>query len=151
MENNYYELKMYSLVLYQLGAIHKGIQTQHVITEYSQTNPEQVEYKQWATKDKTTIILDVGGSNDMEDAIQQLFRNNIRSMGFREPDLYDKFTAVCFLVDERVWDKEKYPDPKYPLTDPPINKEVVDADLLKLLGTKENVFLRSFLRQYKRG
>ena len=34
----------------------------------------------------------------------------IETATFHEPDLGDQLTAIVFLVDERVWDKEKYPE-----------------------------------------
>lgn len=27
---------------------------------------------------------------------------------FREPDCNNTLTAICFLVDEKIWNKEKY-------------------------------------------
>ena len=34
----------------------------------------------------------------------------IKYAEFYEPDLGDQLTALCFLLDERVYDRELYPD-----------------------------------------
>lgn len=145
---------MYYLVLYQLGGIHKGIQAQHVATAYGRSHPENLEYKQWADKDKTTIILSAGGSIELTDAISQLRANNITHEIFEEPDLYDKPTIVCFLVDERVWDKIKYPEPQPTFADllTLFDPSTPSAQSIweKEIGGKKNVFLRSFLPKFRR-
>ncbi len=78
---------------------------------------------------------------------------------FCEPDLGDQLTAICFLVDERVWDREKYPDFEF------------DADERKFVGYQRSyetqfyewkmkfsssetgadhiIWLRDFLRSFK--
>lgn len=142
MENNYLELRMYSLVLYQFKGIHQGIQSQHVITDYGQTHPDNLEYKQWANKDKTTIIKSVGGSVELIDAIAQLLTNDITHKVFKEPDLYNMPTAVCFLVDERVWNKIKYPEPM-------VSSQEEWDNYMDKIGGKKNMFLRSFVSNYR--
>lgn len=136
------QLRMYSLVLYQLKPIQQGIQSQHAITDYAENYFNDPVYRQWASIDKTTIILSVGGSNQLIDAIVQLLSNNIPHKIFREPDLYDVPTAVCFLVDERVWDKLKYPDPA-------VNSGEEWDLYVKNIGGNQNLFLRSFLSNYR--
>ncbi len=54
--------------------------------------------------------MDAGTSQDLQEVIQWLKDNHIEHRVFKEPDLYDMPTAVCFLADERVWDTETYPD-----------------------------------------
>jgi hypothetical protein len=39
-----------------------------------------------------------------------LTANRIPRSVFREPDLDNILTAVCFICDERVWDHENYPN-----------------------------------------
>lgn len=148
-----FEQKMYSLVLYQLKPIHQGIQSQHAITEYAEKYFSDPQYRRWATKDKTTIILNAGGSNELADAIFKLHQNEISYTPFYEPDLFDCPTAVCFLVDERVWNKEKYPEPEPTMNDmltiflPQLAKP---SDWVEKIGGKKNLFLRLFLANYKR-
>ena len=39
--------------------------------------------------------------------------NDIKCVKFKEPDLNNAVTAVCFLADERVWNLDKFPDFQY--------------------------------------
>jgi len=116
--------RMYSLVLRQLTPIQKGIQTAHAVVDYARKVQNEsvgvdvvVGYAQWADTDKTLIVLDAGTSQDLEEAIDFLKNNNIVQTVFREPDLYNMPTAVCFLADERVWDTETYPDYEHYIMD----------------------------------
>ena len=77
---------------------------------------------------------------------------------FHEPDLGDQLTAVCFLVDERVWNRELYPN-FVPETLPWSRNKPSDRQLIALedrnatnydnwvdkVGGLHNVFLRDFL------
>jgi hypothetical protein len=80
---------------------------------------------------------------------------------FYEPDLNDALTAVTFLADERVFNREKYPDLNYKsphrLPDDMIgfsvyrmNQITNDEDhakkqWIKSIGGEQNAFLRAFL------
>lgn len=147
-----FEQRMYSLVLYQLKPIQQGIQTQHATTEYAEKYFNNPNYRRWAEKDRTTIILSAGGSKQLSVALFQLNENRIAHAPFYEPDLYDAPTAVCFLVDERVWNKEKYPEPDPSLSDLLINlfqSQKLISKWEEDIGGQQNVFLRSFLSNYK--
>jgi len=39
-----------------------------------------------------------------------LLHNDIEFSYFKEPDLNNALTAVCFIGDERIWNYEHYPD-----------------------------------------
>ena len=117
------EYRMYGLVPYNLSPIQQGIQFGHAVVEYSLNHYSYTEqkgsspYSQWAHYDKTFIILNGGTTNKNEERYGTLnmAQSELHAMGvelatFNEPDLGDQLTAVVFLVDERVWDKEKYPD-----------------------------------------
>lgn len=140
---------MYSLVLYQLKPIQQGIQSQHAITEYAEEFFNDPAYRQWASTNKTTIILSVGGSIQMLNAIEQLTVADISFKEFRESDLYDQVTAVCFLADERVWDKKKHPDFEPSLVSMIFHNEAPLREYIEKIGGEKNFFLRSFLQQYK--
>lgn len=116
---------MYGLVNYQLTGIQKGIQFLHAVVEYSRLvnrmGGEHLEnYNQWADKHKTVIILNGGSTNDRKlDGVylgtlnrhkEELDKNNILNSTFYESDLGDQLTSVVFIVDERVFNKVKYPD-----------------------------------------
>lgn len=104
------------MVLRQLTPMQKGIQTAHAVADYVFDLHETDECGEWVCCDKTLIILDAGTSQDLQEAIQWLKDNNIEHRVFKEPDLYDMPTAVCFLADERVWDTETYPDFEHYMT-----------------------------------
>ena len=149
--------RMYGLVPYNISPIQQGIQFGHAVVEYSIGRyGSHDDYKQWAKEDKTFIILNGGTTNDNEERLGSL-NKSVRRLEdicipyatFNEPDLGDQLTAVVFLVDERVWDKEKYPE---------FNKslEVDHADLEKdyykeLFGrdSKWILELREFLSNYR--
>jgi len=119
------ELRMYGLVNYQLTGIQQGIQFGHAVVEYGQevksfdliNNIELNKYNDWADSWKTFIVLGGGTTNINPDRLgtlnqhlQTLKDNNILCSPFYEPDLGDQLTSIVFIVDERVFNREKYPD-----------------------------------------
>jgi hypothetical protein len=104
------EQRMYSIVLYNLSPIQKGIQAYHASIDYELMYGDDPEYQRWAQIDKTVIILDGGGSVQLQKHLEALSALNVKTCMFCEPDLYGGTTAVSFLVDERIWNREKYPD-----------------------------------------
>ena len=111
------EIRMYGLVPYNISPIQQAIQFGHAVVEYSQEHFHDREYQEWARDWKTFIILN-GGTTNMNSArmgsLNQhtftLNENGVKFAIFNEPDLGDQLTAITFLVDERVFDKKKYPD-----------------------------------------
>jgi hypothetical protein len=133
--NERLELRMYGLTPYNLSEIQKGIQYGHAVQEYNnemidlcvdyaagrivlpEDMREMYKFEQWRKEDKTFIILNGGTTNTNLDHLGTLnkHRLTLREQGikiadFYEPDLGDQLTAVVFLVDERVFNREKYPD-----------------------------------------
>lgn len=120
------EWRMYGLVPSNISEIQKGIQFGHAVVEYANQFGKTEAYKKWSTHDKTFIILNGGTTNksSLEDGLPKgtLNQHELKLLAavpeipiarFEEPDLGDQLTAICFLVDERVWDREKYPDFEY--------------------------------------
>jgi hypothetical protein len=185
------ELRMYGIVPYNISPIQQAIQFGHAVVEYGQKvkehNHEQssIIYNDWANNWKTFIILNGGTTNDktsLEDGLPfgslnnhllTLVNNDVNFASFSEPDLGDQLTAVVFIVDERVFNKKKYPEfsdwlmySKYAdlirteLTnvysivekikkstnkqDKKIYQEWVD-----FVGGEKNVFLRDFLENFR--
>ena len=118
------EWRMYGMVPYNISEIQKGIQFGHAVVEYANEFGETEAYKRWSKIDKTFIILNGGTTNtrtSLKDGMPfgSLNQHELKLLAavpempiarFIEPDLGDQLTAICFLVDERVWDREKYPD-----------------------------------------
>lgn len=124
MKPNNLEYRMYGMVPYNISDIQKGIQFGHAVVEYANEHSDTEAYKKWSRHDKTFIILNGGTTNNrtsLDDGLPfgTLNQYELKLLGavpempvarFCEPDLGDQLTAICFLVDERVWDREKYPD-----------------------------------------
>jgi len=176
MEN--LEYRMYGLVPYNLSPIQQGIQFGHAVVEYGLEYTYQPPYTSWAWDWKTFIILNGGTTNKtvktlnsetgiptykgtLNNHVISLANNGIEYATFFEPDLNDALTAVVFLVDERVFNKEKYPDYiEYPQLEnmssfdellklPTFIEQVKYEDWVESVGGEKNVFLREFLSQFK--
>jgi hypothetical protein len=152
--------RMYSLVLYNMSPIQQGIQTAHAIVEYAQAFFTTQEYQRWAQVDKTVIILNGGSSIKLKEHMDYLLDNGIVDFAFfKEPDLYNGVTSVCFLADERIWDREKYPDSLPPLkgTDiggglsivPAIHRTFDMDGFKESIGGEKNFLLKEFLSKFR--
>ncbi len=165
MEN--LELRMYSLVLYNISPIQQGIQAYHATIEATQNFNEkhtmyEDEFNNWAKNWKTVIILNGGTTTTMTEHYKTLVDNDIQCNKFHEPDLNNSLTAISFIVDERVFNKEKYPDyidhdleykRKCGIIGLSMN-DIHNQDFkyklwLKSIGGEQNTFLRTFLSKFK--
>ena len=147
------ELRMYFFVNYQLSGIQKGIQCGHVALEYAFSYGDTLEFRDFIMNWKTWIILNGGTTNEHRDlngvalgTLDQigdsLLENHISFSYFKEPDLNDALTALCFIADERVWNKKDYPDFlnwvfKNYLYDEPAERVI----RLRMMGTLELTFM----------
>lgn len=172
------EYRMYGLVPYNISSIQGAIQYGHALQEFNNlmwntnVNDEIVtSFRKWANQDKTFIILNGGTTNEDNGSkwygsLQQ-HRDLLREYGivfaeFREPDLNDTLTAIVFLVDERVFNRELYPD----YVDMPYdryedgkneetmrrweeNNQMNRAKWVEKIGGEKNDFLRTWLRSFK--
>jgi len=182
MENKL-ELRMYGFVNYQLTGIQMGIQFSHALTEYSLENFHSNDYLDWAKYWKTVILLNGGTTNSNPDKLGTLnktynilLQNGVRCSSFCEPDLGDQMTAICFIIDEKVFNREVYLDfgdwvmenhfgylKNNMLTGGKIermrkegyflNGNVTEkklySDWVDFVGGEKNVFLRDFLKNAK--
>lgn len=150
------ELRMYGLVPYNLSPIQQGIQFGHAVVEYGFIHFAEKNYRDWANNHKTFIILNGGTTNssiDQETGNPKGTLNqhavNLRDMEvpfctFHEPDLGDQLTAVVFLVNEYVFNKEKYPDPRDPFNnDWAWSEHLTNEELSRVLQ------MRDFLKQFR--
>jgi hypothetical protein len=188
------ELRMYGIVPYNISPIQQAIQFAHAVVEYGQNvksydvinNVELKKYNDWADSWKTLIILNGGTSNhsinryhqsdepfvgSMESNLVLLEQNGIEIATFYEPDLNDMLSAVVFIVDERVFNRKKYPDfedwiienygdliidngKEYPITrrikeSNSKEDQKVYQSWVKVIGGEKNVFLRDFLKNFR--
>lgn len=182
------ELRMYGLVPYNISPIQQAIQFGHAVVEYGQKVKKSSEfsnqqYDSWADNWKTFIILNGGTTNhrtniddglpfgSLNNHVLSLLENNIDFATFNEPDLGDQLTAVVFIVDERVFNRKKYPDfedwlvtnygdlfnvsgSSYQIANR--IKESKDREdqkvyqsWIKMIGGEKNVFLREFLKNFR--
>lgn len=189
------ELRMYGLVPYNISPIQQAIQFGHAVVEYGQRvkmpislsklslNSSQI-YDDWADNWKTFIILNGGTTNykynedgsqfgTLNNHLQLLKEHNVDLAIFNEPDLGDQLTAIVFIVDERVFNRKKYPDfedwvidnygdlirSDYYTTSFMMAQQIKTSDKkedkkvyqqwVKLVGGEKNVFLRDFLKNFK--
>jgi hypothetical protein len=178
MENKL-ELRMYGFVNYQLTGIQMGIQFSHALTEYSLVNFHSNDYLDWAKYWKTVILLNGGTTNNnterlgtLNQTYNTLLENGVICSSFNEPDLGDQMTAIVFIIDEKVFNREVYLDfgdwvmenhfqylKNNMLTDRKIERMRKDgyflnsnkdekklySDWVDFVGGERNVFLRDFL------
>ena len=154
--------RMYGLVPYNISPIQQAIQYGHAVVEYSllmnvsrsDKGYDGKSYMQWAKNDKTFIILNGGTTNTNPQSIGTLnmHRNyldllEVPNAAFYEPDLGDQLTAVVFLVDERVYDRENYPE--YENFD--FEEQLEEDYYANLFGNdwKHVLELRNFLSAFK--
>ncbi len=103
--------RMYCLTLCNISTIQQAIQPLHAVVEYGLKYFDNEEYQRWAQIDKTVIILNGGTSTSLFlEHLAYLIELDMKYAIFNEPDLFGGMTAICFLADERVWDRKKYPD-----------------------------------------
>ena len=178
---NKLEYRMYGLVPYNLSPIQQGIQYGHAVVEYGLDNFQSQSYLDWAKYDKTFIILNGGTTNKRASIVTGEYVGSLNNhlvalkdagvvfSKFEEPDLGDQLTAVVFLVDERVFNKEMYPEfIDYVKQFPEIIATFEDKSLSQIvrhleerraevylnwveevLGGETNEFLRKFLKQFR--
>lgn len=169
----YLTYRMYGLVPYNISPIQQAIQFGHAVVRYGRTvsgiEPAQRIYNKYADKDETFIILNGGTTNKNPERLGTLNKHLIvlRDAGvllqdFYEPDLGDQLTAICFLVDERVFDRITYPD-FTPEVLPWSRKKPSEKALSELeeknkknyelwvekVGGPTNAFLREYLKPMK--
>ena len=134
---------MYSLVLRQLSPIQKGVQSAHSIVEYASKFHKLTEYIQWATVDKTIIVLDGGTYPELKDCRDFLSSLKIPYAIFYEPDLGEIITSISFVVEDKVWNQREYPAFEDDLVDDSSDSDT--PEWLANMGGMNNLKLRNFL------
>ena len=153
------ELRMYGLVPYNISPIQQGIQFGHAVVEYGRIcdgmKNHEIRYKNWADNWKTFIILNGGTTNtnlstddglpfgSMNRHLLTLIDIGVPIATFIEPDLGDQLTAIVFIVDERIFNRTKYPDPQ------PFATDDEQRMFMESIGGEKNYKLREFLKQFR--
>jgi hypothetical protein len=170
--------RMYGLVPYNISPIQQGIQYGHALQEYNNiffgdptiktfTEAENFyeaenSFNEWRERDKTFIILNGGTSMTMEQHIETLESNGILCASFREPDLNDMVSGIVFLVSEKVYKRDEWPDfHQYLLKhhqieiDEKLPHEECEREYpaqyktwVEMLGGEKMAFLKEFTRQF---
>lgn len=174
------ELRMFSMVIYQLSGIQAGIQAYHSTIEYSNDYGNDENYISWRTKHKTVVLLNGGTTNDgvssvygypnmtgsLQSHLETLKSYALNVSSFYEPDLNNAMTSISFLVDERIFNKRKYPDifvkqllddlyliNEEDLSTFEFNKYFLTQDVfrswLETIGGFNNFKIRHFLKDFK--
>ena len=123
------EKRMYFLVPYNISEIQKSIQAGHAALEYAYYYKDDPDTWDFVKDHKTWMVLNGGTTNktridetglhkgSMDNHLGELCSFNIENPKlkikfsyFYEPDLNDALTAICLIVDERVFNREDYPD-----------------------------------------
>lgn len=112
------EKRFYFLVPYNISPEQKGIQAGHAALKYAHKYPKQFNeamnnnHEKWIVLNggTTNNSMDYERSGSLDVSLRQLIEHNIPFSSFYEPDLNDALTAVCLLVDERVYNRKDYPD-----------------------------------------
>jgi hypothetical protein len=150
------EYRMYFFVPYNISDIQKGIQAGHCAIQYVIEHTPSKEFHDFFVNNKTWIILNGGttrfsrNSDEEQGSLNQILydleSHDVVYSFFCEPDLNNALSAICFLADERVWDKEKYPD--YADEDCPFDsiKPKLYEKWVEFVGGDKNVFLRELLK-----
>lgn len=119
-EEKQLELRMYFFVPYNISPIQQAIQAGHASLKYARLFADD-EFNRFVDEYGTWIVLNGGTTNDQrgfdgvaEGTLNQigdaLNENEIQFSYFREPDLNNALTAICFICDERVFNKKDYPN-----------------------------------------
>jgi len=173
---------MYFFVPYQLTGIQQGIQSGHsalrFALRYGRYNPNHIiwdfieNYQTWVILNGGTTNNDLDAPGTLDATYRNLADNDIECTGFCEPDLNNALTAVCFICDERVFNRELYPDfvdfmfnKMYPAARESIPyenerwirslKNVQElfpeyyTEWVESLGGEKNVFLRNLIKDKK--
>lgn len=106
-------MRMYFFVMGNLSGRQQGIQAGHAAVEYSRYADEETQqrYVEFADNHKTFILLDGGGSNDMQNRMRELASFGITLAPFYEPDLNNSLSAIAFILPEEIYSIDLVADP----------------------------------------
>lgn len=111
---------MYGIVCDNISSLQKGIQFSKSLVEYSIKYGDKEPYRIWSEGDKSITIYNGGSTNSrrfdgkyvgvINRYLEELNTNKIESVSFYEKNMGDQLTSICLILDDRVWDTEKFND-----------------------------------------
>ena len=100
--------RMYGITLRHFIGRQQGIQGWHAGVRY-QLKHDDKNYQKWARQNETIVLLETFSDTLLKKAAKQLKRHGVKVSVFHEPDVNNCLTCIAFLIDEEVWNKQKYP------------------------------------------
>lgn len=184
MEEKELELRMYFFVPYNISGIQMGIQSGHsalrFVAIFGRHDPNHIIWD-FIDKHETWVILNGGTTNSeyefdgtpkgsLNQIANSLHENDIQFSYFVEPDLNNALSALCFIADERVFNRKEYLEFQDYLIDVKniynaeqkfrICKTSIDdlkemhpneyKEWVRYVGGVKNVFLRELLKDKKK-
>lgn len=121
--------KMYGIVMRHLSGIQKGIQFGHAALVYQDKYKANMDEYKIKVDKLPFILLQAVTTDELKATAKTLKSLSVDVVAFHEPDIDDALTAIVFILDERVYDTDKYP-----VTKDGVHKELAADDnrLLKI-------------------
>lgn len=132
--------RLYFFVLDKISNIQKGIGMGKAALKYF-IDKEYLadEYEPW-------LVLNVSSNkHKMNDIKTILNKHAVDYTSYKDPNLNNTLTIICLLVDERVYNINKYPDWDKD------NSEVTYDRWVSLMGGQSNIVLRELINKSKFG
>ena len=155
--------KAYFFVPYNISAAQIGIQAGHSLgryaLKYGRNDPNHIVWD-FLENHETWIVLDGGTTNEdrdfegiaagtMNQIGDSLLANAIEFSYFHEPDLNHALSALCFIADERVFDRENYPEFIDFLLEKLYNDTASSESIVRLRMIPYERLLESYEKEYK--
>lgn len=131
----------------------------HALEEYHIIYGETKELYKWGRNDKAIKILNVESLKELTDIKKELVKREIRFSCFNEESLGGLLTALCLIVEDKVYDWKQYPDYHtwcfnnhieadimHPTVPPMFERNEENyANWLEFIGGENNRFLKEML------
>jgi len=157
------EMRMYFFVPYNISEIAKGIQAGHSCLRYARLfSAENPEVWDFVDNHETWIILNGGTMNETRDfegkvegtmnqIADDLQKNDIQFSYFIEPDMNNGLSALCFLCNEQVFNREDFPNFIDWLTNTKLtNTKSEDSEFnVRLIVMGEEKVIETYSDEYK--
>ena len=102
--------RLYSFTNMYISPIQRGIQTAHIVSELSQTIHNKDVYNQWASIDKTIVVLEGGNQKNLQNIYDSIACSSLSEVfpfaSFHEDEdsLGGALTAVGIIIPDVVYE-----------------------------------------------